>query len=467
MSLNSKIDEIFAQWNKNDSPGMAIAVTKDGNLVHKNAYGMADLDHDIANTPETVFHCASVAKQFTAMSILLLSDEIATGQGKIKLDDEVRKHIPELKIPNITIRQLLHHTSGIRDMLIQLTLAGWRWGDDAMSADDVLKLVSRMETPNFTPGSRHAYSNTNYFLAGEIVKRVSEEKSLAKFAQKEIFGPLKMTSTRFVDTYCETVKNRAYGYRSSERVSGPPFFEKRIPNYDLTGPTNLFTTVDDLLRWDANFVTPTVGGADAIAALQRPVDQSNAYGLGLYVLRETNGKPRKIYHNGRTIGHRAHLIRDYDHGISIALLCNVEFTNVEATDNLVFAVSQVVQGQEPDTPLLDEPEFKVPPNTTPAAALAGYCGTYYSSEIDTAYEVKTDGAGALVIKRPGHPDNTLMDFPGFPDNKFVARGFTEVLREVEVTFQGDGNGHITEFELDWSSRLGGSRLMDFKFVKRK
>jgi hypothetical protein len=241
-----------------------------------------------------------------------------------------------------------------------------------------------------------------------------------------------------------------------------------MPNYDLTGPTNLFTTVDDLLLWDKNFVNPTVGGADAIDALQRPVAQSNAYGLGLYVLTDANGKPEKIYHNGRTIGHRAHLVHDYEHKISIALLCNVEFTNVEATDNLVFAVSQVVQGQEPDTPLLEEPAFPVPPNTTPAAALAAFCGTYYSSEIDTEYEVKTDGAGALFIKRPGHPDNTLMDFPGFPDNKFVARDFTEVLREVEVTFQGDdGNGNTTELKLDWSKRLGGSRLMDFKFVRRK
>jgi CubicO group peptidase (beta-lactamase class C family) len=434
---------------------------------------MADFDHGIDNTPETVFHCASLAKQFTAMSILLLSDEIETGKrvmGKrvIKLDDDVSDYIPELKIPGITIRHLLHHTSGVRDMLIQLTLAGWRWGDDAMSAKDVLDLVSRMQTPNFTPGSRFAYSNTNYFLAGEIVSRVSREKSLADFAQKHIFARLGMESTRFVNTYCQIVENRAYGYRSSERVSGPPFFEKRIPNYDLTGPTNLFTTVDDLLRWDANFdsPSPSVGGKSAIAALQRPTQQSNGYGLGLFVLRDTNGTVFKVHHNGRTIGYRTHLVHDYEHGISIALLCNVEFTNVEATKNITDEVSQIVQGKEPNKPALDEPELEIPPGTKSPEALEEYCGTYHSSEIDTAYKVQRDETG-LVIKRPGHPDATLMDFPDFPDDTFVARGFTEVLREVEVTFRRDKDrkNNITELTLDWARRIGGSRLMDFKFVK--
>jgi CubicO group peptidase (beta-lactamase class C family) len=398
------------------------------------------------------------------MSILLLSDEIETGRGIINLDDDVREYIDELKIPGITIRDLLHHTSGLRDMLIQLTLAGWRWGDDTMGGTDVLELVSRMEGLNFPSGTRHAYSNTNYFLAGEIVRRVSEEKSLAKFAREHIFVPLGMENTRFVDSYGETVKNRAYGYRSSDRVSDAPFFERRIPNYDLTGPTNLFTTVDDLLRWDANFDSGTVGGESAVAALQRPVDRSNAYGLGLYVLRGANGKPRKIYHNGRTIGYRAHLYRDYENGISIALLCNVEFTNVEATDNLVFTVSRIVQEKEPDRPLLDAPAFNVPPGTRGAEALEEYCGTYYSTEIDTAYEVQRHGLN-LAIKRRWHPEHTLVDFPDYPDDTFVARDFTEVLREIEVTFVRDGNDNIIELRLDWSGRLGASRLMGFKFIK--
>jgi len=464
MSQNPRIDALFAPWTRDDSPGMAIAVTRNGELFHRNAYGMADLDHGIANTPGTVFHCASLAKQFTAMSILLLSDEIEDGQRIINLDDDVHDYIDELKIPGITIRHLLHHTSGIRDMLIQLTLAGWRWGDDAMAGHDILELVSRMETLNFLPGTEHAYSNTNYFLAGEIVRRVSG-MSLAEFADRNIFQPLEMENTRFVDTYCQTVENRAHGYRSSNRVQGAPF-EKRIPNYDLTGPTNLFTTVEDLLLWDANFASGRVGGERGVAALQRPTDSSNGYGLGLYVLTDANGKPRKIYHNGRTIGYRAHLYRDHENGISIALLCNVEFTNVEATDNIVFEVSRIVQELEPARPLLDAPAFDAPRGAMAAEALQEYCGTYYSREIDTAYEVQM-GAAGLMIKRRWHPEHTLTDFPGFPDDTFVARGFTEVLREIEVTFLRDGNNRIKELQLKWSRRLRGARLMDFRFAKVK
>ena len=467
MSLQSKIDQIFKRWDKDDSPGMAIAVTKNGQTIHEKAYGMADLDHGLPNKPDTVFHCASLAKQFTAMSILLLSDETPQGLGMIELDQDVRDLIPQLKnvSQKITICQLLHHTSGIRDMLIQLTLAGWRWGDDAMTRDDVLGLVSRMKTLNFVPGSKFAYSNTNYFLAGEIVKIVSGQ-SLAEFAQKNIFSPLGMTSsTRFVETYCETVEGRAYGYRSSDRGSGTRF-EKRMPNYDLTGPTNLLTTVGDLVKWDSNFTTPRVGGEEAVEALQRPAGNSNAYGLGLMVLRDGSGAPRKIYHNGRTIGHRAHLLHDYEQQISIALLCNVEFDNVEATDDLVFAVSLVVQGREPIKPMIDR--FEVPDRSRsgPAEALRKYCGSYYSSEIDTEYEIEDQGS-SLVIKRPRYSDHVLLDSPGLPDDTFVAKGLTDVLRYVEFTFvKEEASGDITHLQIDWPERIGGSRLTNFRFVKQ-
>jgi CubicO group peptidase (beta-lactamase class C family) len=469
MSLKSKIDRIFARWKGKNSPGMAVAVAIGAGrrrVIHRYAYGMADLDYGIPNTTKTVFHCASLAKQFTAMSIVLLSQrKKPNGRPVLGLDDDVGDHLWQLRhFPKITIRQLLHHTSGIRDMLIQLTLAGWRWGDDAMTRDDVLHLVSRMNTLNFSPGSAFAYSNTNYFLAGEIVRNVSGQ-SLAEFAQENIFTPLDMTSTRFVETYCETVKNRAYGYRSSNRVSAAPF-EKRIPNYDLTGPTNLFTTVEDLILWAENFGQRQKGEfARAVAELQRPGENSDGYGLGLFVARDRNNKPRIVEHNGRTIGYRAHLFRDNEHGISVALLCNVEFADVLATDKLVFAVSQIVRGGDPRAPNFDHAEIEVPTGTKPAEALKEYCGTYYSSEIDTAYEVVGNGF-SLEIRRPRYPDCALTDFPGYSDDTFVARGLTEVLREVEVTFLRGGDGSITGLQLDWSRRLGGSRLAGFRFARR-
>jgi CubicO group peptidase (beta-lactamase class C family) len=456
MSVDPRVDKIFEQWKRTDSPGMAIAVTRKGKLVHRNAYGMADLDpgHVTPNTPETVFHCASLAKQFTAMSLLLLE-----GQGKITLDDDVRDYIDELDrqhIPKITIRQLLHHTSGIRDILIQLTLAGWRWGDDDITRGHILDLVSRMKTLNFTPpGSKFAYSNTNYFLAGEIVSRVSK-MPLSQFARDKIFGPLGMTSTRFVDTFREPVANRASGYRRHKDPGQG--FEKRIPNYDFTGPTNLYTTVDDLMKWDANFgkPDPAVGGADAIAKLQRATPASDDYGLGLYVL-DTDGVPQKIYHDGRTIGYRSHLFRDYVDEVSIALLCNVEFSYVKATHDLVFAISEVVQGRQPTSITIDEPDVQLPPSTK---ARDEYRGTYRSGELNAEFEVEKVGA-SLVIKRPTYPDCTLADGP-HPDT-FLARRFTDVLREVKFTFVRF-NGKVTQLQLDWSGGL--PRLTDFRFDRK-
>jgi CubicO group peptidase (beta-lactamase class C family) len=462
MSVNSQIDAIFKPWKSTDAPGMAVAVSKNGRIVHTDAYGMADLDHRIPNRPNTVFHCASVAKQFTAMSILLLAAQRKNGRPLIDLDDDVGNHIEEMRhLPKITIRQLLHHTSGIRDMLIQLTLAGWRWGDDAITRADVLDLVSRMQTLNFRPGERFAYSNTNYFLAGEIVRRKSG-MLLSEFAQQKIFKPLGMTRTRFVETYGEPVKDRAYGYRQIDPTKR--VFERRMPNYNLSGPTNLFTTVEDLLRWDGNFDSHEVGGPRAVAAMQKPAPNSNGYGLGLFVVEDQDDEPRTISHDGRTIGYNAHVSRYNHDGISVALLCNIQFGDTLATDRLVFAVARVAEGKPlPPLNILERERFPIQPLTPQPARLDEYCGTYHNSEIEATFEIEMDG-GALVLNRPRYAPCELT---WFDQDTFLVRKFTDVLREVEFTFLRNGKDLITEFRLDWSRNIPGPRLMDFRFVKRK
>ena len=243
---NAQADQVFAQWNKPDSPGCALAVKKAGKIVHRRGYGMADLDHNIAITPSTVFHAASLAKQFTAMSIMLL-----VNQGQLSLTDDVRATISELANigQTITIGDMLHHISELRDQWVLVTMAGWRLSDDVVKGDDVLRLVKRMRTLNFDPQTQYSYSNTNYTLAGLIVERTSRGSlSLPEFARKHIFEPLKMKSTTITKTHGEMVENCAYGYRGTY-----PSFEIRMPNYDLTGPTNILTTVEDLMRWDGNF----------------------------------------------------------------------------------------------------------------------------------------------------------------------------------------------------------------------
>jgi CubicO group peptidase (beta-lactamase class C family) len=208
---------------------------------------MADLEHNVPITPTTIFHVASMSKQFTAASILLLAQA-----GKLSLDDPVRKYIPELPDSGveITIRQLIHHTSGLREEQDLLDLAGWRYPMDLITDEDVLFLVSRQKDLNFPPGSRFQYSNTNYMLLAQIVKRVSGQ-SFREFTTSQIFQPLQMKSTHFRDDHAEIVRNIAYGYEPAR-----DHFRVSNTDYDTVGNTGLLTTVEDLALWAKTFTAP-------------------------------------------------------------------------------------------------------------------------------------------------------------------------------------------------------------------
>jgi CubicO group peptidase (beta-lactamase class C family) len=315
-SPNPQVDNIFAEWDKSNSPGCALSIIKDHEIIYKRGYGMADLDHNIPITSATVFHAASLAKQFTAMSIMLLVE-----QGRLSLEDDVRMYIPELPsfgIP-ITIGHLLHHISGIRDQAVLVTMAGWRLSEDVVTRDDVINLAIKMKDLNFSPDDQYLYSNTNYTLAGLIVERVSGV-SLVEFAHDNIFQPLGMTRTSFTRTYREIVSDRAYGYRGADRN-----FEFWMPKYDLTGPTNLLTTVEDLALWEYNFDDKAVGGEYALSHMLKPAELSDGtnapYGLGL-MLTEYRGL-KVIEHDGRDAGYRSHLIRFPNNSFAVAILCNL------------------------------------------------------------------------------------------------------------------------------------------------
>jgi CubicO group peptidase (beta-lactamase class C family) len=241
----ARVGAIFARWNKPDSPGCALAVIKDGRIVYKRGYGMANLEYDIPISPSSVFYAGSVSKQFAAMNIALLAQ-----QGKLNLDDNIRKYLPELPDynPPITIRHLIHHTSGLRDGWELIGLAGRRL-DDPYSMDDILELTKRQRELNFTPGERHLYSNTGYWMLGLIVERASG-KTLARYAEENIFKPLGMSHTRFNDDHTTILKNRAVGY--APRKEGG--FRLDIVNNDLVGAGGVWTTVEDLTLWDPEFL---------------------------------------------------------------------------------------------------------------------------------------------------------------------------------------------------------------------
>ena len=315
-----RIDAIFAPWNSTASPGCAVGVSRNGTVVYARGYGMANLEHDAAISPDSIFHVASISKQFAAFSVALLAAD-----GKLSLDDEVRKHLPE--IPDfgkrITVRHLMHHTSGLRDQWTLQNYAGWR-EDDVITEADVLTMAGRQRGLNFDPGAEYLYSNTGFTLLGAIVKRVSGQ-SLREFAETRIFAPLGMTRTHFHNDHTMIVRGRTSAYQP--RPSGG--FRISIPVFDTDGATSLFTTVGDLLRWEQNFVDAKVGGRSLIEQAQVPGrlndGSDTGYGWGLSVGRYRG--VRAVGHSGADAGYRADVVRFPDHDLAIATFCNLSTTN--------------------------------------------------------------------------------------------------------------------------------------------
>jgi CubicO group peptidase (beta-lactamase class C family) len=332
----AKTDEIFRKMDTTVTPGCALSVMKDGKIIYERGYGMADLDHDVPITPHTVFHVASMSKQFTAASIVMLAQE-----GKLSLDDPVRKYIPELPdfgVP-VTIRELIHHTSGLRDQWDLLELAGWRYSLDLITDDDVLSLVSRQKALNFPPNTKHLYCNTGYTLLAQIVKRVSGQ-SYREFTTARIFEPLKMTSTHFRDDHAEIVKNMAVGYEPAKDT-----FRSSITNFDTVGATSLLTTVEDLAHWDENFYDPRVGGKAMVDQMMERGKLNNGeqldYAFGL--VAGTYRGLKTVDHGGADAGYRSNMIRFPDQHFSVAVLCNSAPAN---PSDLARKVAEVYLGKE-------------------------------------------------------------------------------------------------------------------------
>ena len=313
-SKEGKVDQAFYAYKINDGPGAAVAIKQKGKILYSNGYGLANLEYDIPVTPTSVFHIASVSKQFTAFSILLLQAD-----GKLNINDDIRKYIPE--VPDfgttITLKHLATHTSGLRDQWNLLQMAGWRM-DDVITKEHVLKLVSRQEELNFEPGEEMYYCNTGFTLLAEVVARVSG-KSFAEFTKERIFDPLEMTNTLFYDDHEKIVKNRAYSYYES--ASG---YKKSVLNYANVGATSLFTTVEDLSKWAENFSDLKIGSKEIIKTLNTRAILNNgdtvAAAMGQFV-----GKYKglnEIQHGGADAGYRSYLTRIPDEDFSVVVFGN-------------------------------------------------------------------------------------------------------------------------------------------------
>lgn len=309
------VDKVFARWTAN-TPGCAVGVSTAGQPTLAKGYGMADLEHDVPNAPETIFEAGSVSKQFTAAAVLLLARE-----GKLSLDDPVRKHVPELPDYGkpLTIRHMLNHTSGLRDWGSVAAIAGWPRTSRVHTHAHVVDIVSRQQSLNFQPGARWSYSNTGFNLSAIIVSRVSGT-SFSDFTRDRLFKPLGMTHTSWRDDYTRIVKGRAIAYEDRDGS-----FRTDMPFENVYGNGGLLTTVGDLLKWNENFVKPVVGDASFVEEQQKPGHfndgRPHGYALGLFV--GTHRGVREVQHSGSTAGYSAFLTRFPEQRLSVAVLCNV------------------------------------------------------------------------------------------------------------------------------------------------
>ena len=314
-SLTSQVDSLFSKYGKSDSPGCAVALIKDGTVIYKQGYGMANLEYNVPITPSTIFHVASVSKQFTAFAILLLESD-----GKLSINDDIRKYLPDMpdfgKV--ITIRHLMNHTSGLRDQWDLAVAAGWRM-DDVITQEQLLKLIMHQKDLNFAPGEEHLYCNSGYTLLAEIVTRVSG-KPFVDFTQERIFKPLGMNDTHFHIDHEQIVKNRAYSY--SDEGNGT--YKISALNYANVGATSLFTTVEDMAKWNNNFDQYTVGGKPVVDKMQVKGVLNNGkeinYACGLVI--DTYKGLRTVSHNGGDAGFRSQFKRFPDQHFSMVILSN-------------------------------------------------------------------------------------------------------------------------------------------------
>jgi CubicO group peptidase (beta-lactamase class C family) len=398
--LSARLDAVFADYRSTQSPGCAVGVYQDDRVVAARAYGMANLDHDVPLAPSSVFHVASVSKQFTAAAILLLAQD-----GKLSIDDDVRTYIPELPDfgRRLTIRQLAHHTSGLRDQWSLLGLAGWRYSRDLITDDDVLWLLSRQQDLNFEPGARHLYSNSGYTLMALIVSRVSGQ-SFRTFTTERIFAPLGMHQTHFRDDFAEIVKGQAYGYA---RDGGG--FRLSVTNFDTAGATSLLTTVEDLAKWHANFETPTVGGAALLdGLLQRGVltgGEAIDYAFGI-----THGTYRglaTVGHGGSDAGYRAAFLRFPAQRFGVSALCNVATANpTELTRRVADVFLEAALAPAPAA----EAEDDAPEVALAVERLSALAGLYWNQDEVAARRFEAEGGRLYALAGRGRqPLKSLGD----------------------------------------------------------
>lgn len=441
-TAEARVDRIFARFDNTRSPGCAVGVVQHGELIFGRGYGMANLEHGLAITPRTVFRIGSVSKQFTAAAVALLAQE-----GKISLDADIRDFLPELPVYErpVTVRHLIHHTSGVRDYLVLMSLTGLRSADYYTDAE-VLDMLARQEELNFLPGDEHLYSNSGYFLLSQIVLRTTG-KSLAEYAGEAIFDPLGMTHSHYHDDRNHIVPDRATGYAPAGEG-----FRISVTQLEMVGDGGVFTTVEDLVHWMRNFDEPRVGGATFLETIHTRGRLTSGeeldYAFG--IVHGDHRGLRTVSRGGSFVGYRADITTFPDEGLDIITLCNVSDANPTRLARQVSEVFLEDRMEPVAEPAARRSRVRRPDvdGSTPTD-VAGWVGRYYSTELDTTYEIVVEEGLARV--RAGRGIDQALSPAGI--DTFTAGSLTFRLT------RGD-DGRVDGFTLD------AGRVQHLEFIKR-
>lgn len=409
-STTKKIDHIFKSFTAN-TPGCAVAIMKNGEVIFQKGYGQANLEYAAPITPGTVFHIASESKQYVAFCMLLLEKE-----GKLSIDDDIRKHldfVPDFG-HKITIRHLIHHTSGLRDQWQLLANAGWQL-DDVITQEHVIKLVSKQKMLNAVPGEEFNYCNTGYTLMAEIVKKVSG-MTLRQYCDKNIFQPLGMKDTHFHDNYQEIVPGRAYSYSP---LSGSRY-QHAVLSYSIVGATSLFTTVLDELKWLHNYETGQVGGKYLVEKMYQEgvLNDGRKLNYAFAVAIDDVRGWKRIGHGGGDAGFRTYACRYPEKDLGIVVFSNLGSVNPTELNNAVAAVLIPESNNKPETP-------KASSTYADSSLLKKFEGTYYSDKGQTMKFSWKQGKLITSIPAPSPGDEWKL----VPDanNRFIAENKNQVI----------------------------------------
>jgi CubicO group peptidase (beta-lactamase class C family) len=425
-----RVDRIFAAYDKAGSPGCALGVIRNGNFIYRKDYGTASLELGVPLSPQSVFYMGSVSKQFTAASAVLAAE-----QGFLSLDDDVRKYVPELPDYGqaITLRQMLHHTSGFRDVLTLLYISG-RHEAYLHSRDEMIDLIVRQKGLNNNPGDEWIYSNTNYFLLGEVVKRATK-MSLAEFAAENIFKPLRMVHTQFYDDHTLVVPGRVAAY---DPGSDGSFLVDWSTNYDTVGGGGLMSSVDDLLLWDRNFYENKLGKGTLIKEMLTRGVLNNSKRIS-YALGLESGTYRGlpiVEHGGALFGYGTEILRFPEQHFTVICLCNLSSVDENSVSRKVADIylekSLPAEAGAPQSP--SESGFPEP---------SPFAGKYLDPRKHFVYSFTASGSNLIAwgasLRRVG-------------PNQFKDLG------TGTITFDGSDGGMKATLEMDGEAFFAGKRI---------